>query len=75
MYPEPLKEHGIYKIKDLTILLVKGNIYQLVPDDPPKWQLIGSKNDCSLFLEDIADVEYREKNCKPRPKEMRRVYI
>ena len=76
MYPEPLREKEIYKFKDMTLLLFKGNIYELAlssHNKDPEWRLMGSKDNYSLFLEEIADVEYKNKHNKPRPKEMRRV--
>jgi len=73
MYPEPLQEKGIYKHKDLTVLLLNGKIYELVTSNPPQWRLMGSKDNYSLLLEDLADVEYTVRHKQKRPKEMRRV--
>jgi len=74
MYPEPLRENGVYKYKNLTVLLLNGEIYELVSSDPPQWRLMGSKDNYSLFLEDLADVEYIVRHKAKRPKEMRRVH-
>jgi len=73
MWPEPLIEKGIYRYKEMTILLFKGNLYELIAYETPYWQKMGPISDYSLLLEDVADVEYRRLNHKDRPKEMRRV--
>lgn len=76
MYPKPLQEKEVYKFKDMTLLLFKGKIYQLIAteiSEEPRWMLLGSRDNYSLFLEDLADDQYEKEHQKRRPKEMRNV--